>query len=271
MTVEIKITILCTTQLRLELPFVVWKGDPKDSEKGKRLCAMLSADIQSQLTTKLDSDELTLYSPAIGDGSFGTVFRGEFRGLEVAIKVLKFQQALTHDMLDGFKSEVEIMEKLRHPCIINFIGAVHALGHMAIVTEFCTFGNLGSAIKHNKFSYGLKLKALLDSARGMDFLHRSNILHRDLKVLHPPFLLQSRLLTLSAQPDNILMVSLEVRSSVVCKISDFGTTRDINRFASEMHFTKGVGECSEMIQERFHHPQTNTPSNRHRNSDLHGT
>jgi len=118
---------------------------------------------------------------------------------------------------------VEMMEKLRHPCIINFIGAVHTPGHMAIVTEFCPFGNLNGAMKKHKFSFALKLKALLDSARGMDFLHRSSILHRDLK------------------PDNILMTSLEVRAGVVCKISDFGTTRDINRFSDEMQCTKGVG------------------------------
>lgn len=222
MVVTLKMIVLCTTQLRLELPFVCWKGS-KITDKTVKFMSHLTAEIESQLTTKLDIDELTLFTPPIGDGSFGTVYKGEYRGLEVAIKVLKAQGQITKQMMDDFDGEVGMMEKLRHPCIINFIGAVHTPGQLAMVTEFCPYGSLGSAITKEKFSYGLKLKALVDTARGMDFLHRSNILHRDLK------------------PDNILMVSLEVRASVICKISDFGTTRDVNRFSSEMHYTKGVG------------------------------
>lgn len=222
-TVLIKMTVLCTTEFKLELPLIFWKGDLKDAEKAARKHAMLTAEIESQLTTKLDSDELTLYSPPVGEGSFGTIYRGDYRGTDVAVKVLKYQNAITPDMINDFKSEIGIMEKLRHPCIINFIGAVHTPGKFAIVTEFCPFGNLNGAIKKPTFTYAHKLKALLDTAKGMNFLHRSNIMHRDLK------------------PDNILMVSLEVRSAVICKISDFGTTRDVNRFSHEMSFTKGVG------------------------------
>lgn len=219
----IKMTVQCTTEFKLELPLIAWKGDMKDAEKAKRSYAMLTAEIESQLTTKLDSDELTLYSPPVGEGSFGTIYRGDYRGADVAVKVLKYQNTITPDMINDFKSEIGIMEKLRHPCIINFIGAVHTPGKFAIVTEFCPFGNLGGVIKKESFGYVHKLKALVDTAKGMNFLHRSNIMHRDLK------------------PDNILMVSLEYRSSVICKISDFGTTRDVNRFSHEMSFTKGVG------------------------------
>lgn len=222
-SVMVKLTVLCTTEFKLKIPLIAWKGDMKDAERAQKTHAMLTADIESQLTTKLDSDELTLYSPPVGEGSFGTIYRGDYRGADVAVKVLKYQNAITPDMIRDFKSEIGIMEKLRHPCIINFIGAVHTPGKFAIVTEFCPFGNLNGAIKKPTFTYAHKLKALLDTAKGMNFLHRSNIMHRDLK------------------PDNILMVSLEVRSSVICKISDFGTTRDVNRFSHEMSFTKGVG------------------------------
>lgn len=74
--------------------------------------------------------------PPIGEGSFGTgiyllllvcceillVYKGEYRGQEVAIKVLKFQDCGDKSLAD-FLREVETMENLRSPFIINFVGS----------------------------------------------------------------------------------------------------------------------------------------------------
>ena len=68
----------------------------------------------------------------------------------------------------------------------------------------------------------MKTKALLDAARAMEFLHASNILHRDFK------------------PENLLVTSLEVNSPVVCKLSDFGTTKGANTLV-KASMTKGMG------------------------------
>jgi serine/threonine protein kinase len=225
LSIAVKLMVKCTTiKLSPDIALVMWKGHLKDLEKStRRTYSNFSMSLESQLTTKLDKDELSLYPTPVGDGSYGTVWQGKWRGMEVAVKVLKRQDCLTADMLEEFNSEVEMMEKLRHPCVINFVGAVRVPGHLAIITEFCDYGNLNTAIRKNKLTWALKLKCLYDCARGMDFLHRSNILHRDLK------------------PDNLLMVSMEVRSPVVCKISDFGTTRGVNRYAEGVECTRGVG------------------------------
>jgi len=116
-------------------------------------------------------------------------------------------------------------EVLRHTSIVNFVGAVHFPGMLALVTEFCPFGDLNSALKKYQFPYALKLKALLDAARAMDYLHQSGLIHRDLKT------------------ENLLIVSLEAMSQTVCKLSDFGTARGLNQFAQakSMNLTKGVG------------------------------
>eukprot|EP00727_Mastigamoeba_balamuthi_P012469 m51a1_g7845 putative protein serine threonine (881) ;mRNA; r:211297-217477 len=123
------------------------------------------------------------------------------------------------------------MEKLRHPSIVNFIGAVHEPGCLALVTEFCPYGSVPAVLDRHPVSYALKLRILLDCSRGMDFLHRSGIMHRDLK------------------PDNLLVASLEPLSSGVCRIADFGTTRDINRMAQDLQATKGVGTPMYMAPE----------------------
>jgi len=69
----------------------------------------------------------------------------------------------------------------------------------------------------------MKIKAMYDCACAMDFLHQSSIIHRDLK------------------PDNLLVTSL-VRTEIVCKLSDFGTTKGVSGdMMGEMNQTKGIG------------------------------
>jgi len=186
----------------------------------------LRGKIQSQLSTRLDIEEVLLYKPAIGNGAYGTVYKGRYRGLDVACKLLKDQDNLTQDMFDDFRSEVNMFEIFRHPCIVNFIGAVFFPGSLALVTELCQYGALPSAMK--KYGPGvwntqMKIKAMYDCSRAMDFLHQSSIIHRDLK------------------PDNLLATSLEVHSPAVCKLSDFGTTKGSNSMMRGMVQTKGIG------------------------------
>lgn len=216
--VVVTVTVLCTARFTLQIPLVTWR------HKGKSIvCANFVSDIESQLTTKLDADELILRVPPVGEGSFGTTYRGEYRGTDVAVKVIKYQKEITKRMVADFKKETDMLEKLRNPCIIGFIGAVHTPGSFAIVTEFAEYGSLSSVIKSRLLGYPQKLKVLLDIAKGMRYLHKSGIIHRDLK------------------PDNVLVVSLEVSSSVMCKLSDFGSTRDVNKFSPELVLTRGVG------------------------------
>jgi len=231
----LQLKMLCTTSVELEIPIVFWQGTLKDFDKmmgperppdKQVFVSYFRGKIQSQLSTRLDIEEVLLYKPAIGNGAFGTVYKGRYRGLDVACKLLKDQDDLTQEMFDDFRSEVQMFETLRHPCIVNFVGAVFFPGSLALVTELCQYGSLPSAMQ----KYGpkiwntqMKIKALFDCARAMDFLHQSSIIHRDLK------------------PDNLLATSLEVHSPAVCKLSDFGTTKGANSMMRDMKMTKGIG------------------------------
>jgi len=223
--VILKLVLHCTTNLRLALQVVVWKGHLKEYDTAVTDTITLNAGVQSKLSTKLDSEEVEIFRPPIGSGAFGTVYRGKYRGFEVAVKVLKDQENSSPELIEAFETEVEMAEALRHTSIVNFVGAVHFPGQLALVTEFCPFGDLNSALKKYPFPYPLKLKALLDASRAMDYLHQSGMIHRDLKT------------------ENLLVVSLEAMSQTVCKLSDFGTARGLNSFvqAKSLQLTKGVG------------------------------
>jgi len=223
------LTMLCTTKLELQISVKMWKDGAKKAKEVR-----LSFATESQLTTKLDPDEVKC-EDTIGEGAYGIVYSGTYRGMDVAIKLLKHQEYITDEMKMEFTTEVAMMEKLRHNAILNFVGAVHVPGQLSIVTELCPYGSFLSAMQKypDDFTEGLRVKTLLDASNGMDFLHQSGIVHRDLK------------------PDNLLMVSLEPRSAVVAKLSDFGTTRDVNSFATKMQSTKGVGTPLFMAPEIF--------------------
>ncbi|CAH8303308.1 unnamed protein product [Eruca vesicaria subsp. sativa] len=77
----------------------------------------------------------------IGIGSYGEVYRADWNGTEVAVK--KFlDQDFSGDALTQFRSEIEIMLRLRHPNVVLFMGAVTRPPNFSILTEYLPRGSL---------------------------------------------------------------------------------------------------------------------------------
>ncbi|GAA0166821.1 non-receptor serine/threonine protein kinase [Lithospermum erythrorhizon] len=130
-------------------------------------------------------DELRI-KERIGAGSFGTVHRADWHGSDVAVKVLKTQDFLDHQLKE-FLREVAIMKRVRHPNVVLFMGAVTKIPHLSIVTEYLPRGSLYRLIHKPTAGEILdqrrRLRMALDVAKGVNYLHRLSppIVHWDLK------------------------------------------------------------------------------------------
>ncbi|KAM7463833.1 hypothetical protein LguiA_031954 [Lonicera macranthoides] len=122
----------------------------------------------------------------IGAGSFGTVHRAEWHGLDVAVKVL-MEQDFHAERFREFLSEVSIMKRLRHPNIVLLLGAVTHPPNLSIVTEYLSRGSLYKLLQMPDAGVILdetrRLNMAYDVAQGMNYLHQLKppIVHRDLK------------------------------------------------------------------------------------------
>lgn len=56
-------------------------------------------------------------------GGFSTIHRGEYQGLEVAVKKV-FNPNVNEDLMREFNNELAMLSKYRHPKIVLLIGAV---------------------------------------------------------------------------------------------------------------------------------------------------
>ncbi|EDR29365.1 serine-threonine protein kinase, putative [Entamoeba dispar SAW760] len=184
------------------------KKNKEDRLKGiHKFHVYLNLQVESALSTKLDYEEINLFHPPIGSGTFGIVYRAEWRKVDVAVKVLKTDLVDLNDLLPNFMQEAEMMERIRCQYVINFIGSVVSSDTLCLVTEFCPLGSLRKYMKTNPMSEFLKTRFCQDIARGMEYLHENDIVHRDLKT------------------DNILVYSNNPHDAVTIKVTDFGTSR----------------------------------------------
>lgn len=152
--------------------------------------------------------------------SFGSVVRGTYKGQDVAVKTLKEDMMEEKEKIE-FEREVMIMRSLRHPNIVQFIGASNIMKRVAIVTELAPLGSLASVLNNQLVSYPLKLDILVEIARAIQFLHANDVIHRDIK------------------PGNVLVFSLEPKATTHVKVSDFGTSKFVAEQVSPM--TKQMG------------------------------
>ncbi|OWZ16959.1 TKL protein kinase [Phytophthora megakarya] len=131
----------------------------------------------------INFNEITL-GRMIGEGAFGKVHEGKWRGKSVAVKLLICQD-LRSDILNEFQSEVEIMSVLRHPNICRLLGACMEPPHRALVVELLQRGSLWGVLRMNRKSIDQEMRSrfIYDTAKGMSYLHHFErpILHRDLK------------------------------------------------------------------------------------------
>ncbi|GAB1227911.1 hypothetical protein ENUP19_0364G0035 [Entamoeba nuttalli] len=226
MELKFKIKMLCTASVSDEIGIIAMDVDDQNKETAK-----INLIIESDLSLKLDHTDLTPQMPPIGEGAFGMVFRGTYRGREVAIKKMKSRN-MTQEQEKEFSHEVSMLTQLRHKCVVEFIGAVYTEGEIAIVTEFAEYGSLSKIWGKHELSFELKIKILDDLAIALQFLHQNQIIHRDVKG------------------ENVLIYSLNPHSDVCGKLTDFGTCRNIserNRLNKEL--TQGIGTPTYMAPE----------------------
>lgn len=73
-------------------------------------------------STQIDMSEL-MFEKEIGAGSFGTVYKGQWKSWTVAIKQLKNAVSEDSDEYKDFVREAELMTKLRpHDNVVRFVG-----------------------------------------------------------------------------------------------------------------------------------------------------
>eukprot|EP01029_Cantina_marsupialis_P025028 TRINITY_DN6563_c0_g2_i1.p1 TRINITY_DN6563_c0_g2~~TRINITY_DN6563_c0_g2_i1.p1 ORF type:complete len:727 (+),score=176.77 TRINITY_DN6563_c0_g2_i1:168-2348(+) len=126
------------------------------------------------------------FKKVIGKGNVGIVYDGVWGGTRVAIKKLHSNWCKNKDMVERFRTEIELMSHLHHPNVLMFLGAVIAakIGHLCLVTELCANGNLFEFLHSEaKMTWRMRLAMACDVARGMDYMHRrAGIIQRDLKT-----------------------------------------------------------------------------------------
>ena len=71
-------------------------------------------------------------------------------------------------------------------------------------------------------SQWIMAKLVIDTAKGLAYLHGNGILHRDIK------------------PDNVPVFSLDEVLEANAKLPEFGSSRNINTLMTNMTFTNGV-------------------------------
>ncbi|KAI9122183.1 hypothetical protein K1719_006872 [Acacia pycnantha] len=175
----------------------------------------------------------------LGEGGFGTVYKGFLRGKEVAVK------RVSKDSRQGkqeFVAEVTIIGSLHHRNLVKLMGWCYESRELVLVYEFMPNGGLDNYLYDDDeklgcedgsiLSWKTRHSAIYGVAQALDYLHNGcekKVLHRDIKA------------------SNILL-----DSDFTAKLGDFGLARTIQKRDETHHSTKAIaGTPGYMAPETF--------------------
>lgn len=208
--------------------------DPPSSSCSSSLEVTVQTQIQSALT---DLRRLTNIPPTlkvlnnqvkkvggstpICSGTYSDIWLGEMLGEKVALKTLRSitDPTKARRMTKRYEHEMNVWEKLKHDNILAIYGVITNLGPIHIVSTWQENGNVLEYRTKNPDINPLTL--LAQAARGIEYLHGSNIVHGNLKC-------------------NNMLVSSE---GVVC-IGDFGHTQVLDEVLGREGFTAYTGSSN---------------------------
>ena len=144
-----------------------------------RECEQCLAASNSHWVVRREAIEMT--GPELGRGGWATVSVATFRGVQVAAKTIHRQIISPHN-IQLFRREMNMAARLRHPNLIQFIGATSE-GNMVILTELMPT-SLRAQFQLDSYLQPRIVKIIsLDVARALNYLHQMQpdpIIHRDI-------------------------------------------------------------------------------------------
>ncbi|XP_071478494.1 mitogen-activated protein kinase kinase kinase 11-like [Diadema antillarum] len=155
----------------------------------------------------------------IGVGGFGKVYRGSWRGEEVAVKAARHdpEDDDIRSTIDNVRKEAKLFSLLSHPNIISLRGACLKEPHVCLVMEYARGGSLNRLLVGKKMAMppNVLVNWAYQIADGMNYLHWDApipLIHRDLKS-------SNILLDQKVEHSNMYNIQL--------KITDFGLAREM--------------------------------------------
>jgi serine/threonine protein kinase len=141
----------------------------------------------------------------LGQGTFGAVYKvRKADSNEIyAMKVQEKARLIQCKMLDNVMTERNVLSYTDHPFIVKLYYAFQTSGYLALVLEFCGDGTLHDLIKRShSLPKDLTRHYAGELTLAFEYLHKRNILYRDLK------------------PENVVLRDRH------CKLTDFGLVKE---------------------------------------------
>ena len=127
------------------------------------------------------SEEVEMTGPELGRGGWAIVSVAMFRGMRVAAKTIH-RQIISHHNIQLFRREMNMAARLRHPNLVQFIGATME-GNMVILTELMPTSLRAQLQQDIYLQPKIVMSVSLDVARALNYLHQMQpdpIIHRDI-------------------------------------------------------------------------------------------